>query len=161
MSLITIIMEKRATFNYSFLILIIVLLTLSLNSCNTEEGKEFASFFVGFIIFLVGTVVVGIPGIVMSAVSISSKHKALPILAIVFTALYLVFFIMMVGIFADSSATDLEGSVSIFPLITIAIIIMNIVFIIMGYKNRAKKPISSADGKGDILDDIINDDSLI
>jgi hypothetical protein len=138
--------------------IILPLFLLFMTSCNTEEGKEFASFFVGFIIFLVGTVLVGIPGIVFSAISISSKHKSVPILAIVFTSLYAVFFIMMMSIFSQGDAMNLDGSIAIFPIINIVIIIMNIAFIVMGYKKRANQPVSGADEKIDLLDDIINDE---
>ncbi|WP_258543317.1 hypothetical protein [Parvicella tangerina] len=137
---------------------ILPLFLLLLSSCNTEEGKEFASFFVGFVIFLVGTVVVGIPGIVFSAISISSKHKSMPILAIVFTVLYLVFFVIMMSVFGQGKATKLDGSIIVFPIINMAIIIMNAVFIYMGFKNRANQPISSADDQADLLDDLINED---
>lgn len=128
-----------------------------MSSCNTEEGKEFVGFFVGFVIFLVGTVVVGIPGIVFSAISISSKHRAVPILAIVFTSLYLIFFMVMMDVFGQGDA-KVDGSVMVFPVINIAIILMNALFIYMGIKNRKNQPVSSADDKTSLLDDIINEE---
>lgn len=141
-----------------FSIILPLLLILITSSCNTQEGKEFASFFVGFIVFLVGTVIVGIPGIVMSAVSISSKQKSVPILAIVFTSLYAVFFVLMMSVFGSSSATKLDGSIMIFPIVNVSIIIMNIIFIVMGYKNRSNQPTTSADDNSGLLDDIINEE---
>ena len=157
MSLITTMTKFENKYLWKAIALSLPVLLLLISSCNTEEGKEFASFFVGFVIFLVGTVVVGIPGIVFAAISISSKHKAVPILAIVFTVLYLIFFVIMMNVFSQGDATDLDGSVAVFPIINIAIIIMNAVFIYMGIKNRKNQPTSSADDQTGLLDDIINE----
>ncbi len=158
MSLITTIMKNEKKISLKLVSLFLPLVLLFLSSCNTEEGKEFASFFVGFVVFLVGTVVVGIPGIVFSAISISSKHKSMPILAIVFTVLYLVFFVIMMNVFTQGNGTNLDGSIMVFPIINIAIIIMNAVFIYMGFKNRADQPVSSADNSTDLLDDVLGED---
>lgn len=157
MSLITTTMKNLNKFTPKLVAYTLPLLLLFLTSCDTEEGREFASFFVGFIVFLVGTVIVGIPSIVFAAISISSRHKSIPILAIVFTVLYLVFFVIMMTVFGQGEATDLDGSIMVFPIINMSIIIMNAVFIYMGFKNRAKRPISSADDQSDLLDDMINE----
>lgn len=157
MSLITIIMRNERSEILRIFSIVLPLLLIFITSCNTEEGKEFASFFVGFIVFLIGTVIVGIPGIVMSAISITSKHKSVPILAIVFTALYAIFFVMMMSVFAQGKSTNLDGSIMIFPIVNVSIIVMNIAFIVMGFKKRASQPTTTADDKSDVLDDIINE----
>lgn len=159
MSLIMTTMKNDAKHLLRVLSIILPLLLIFItSSCKTEEGREFASFFVGFIVFLVGTVIVGIPGIVMSAISISSKQKSIPILAIVFTSLYAVFFVLMMSVFGTSDATKLDGSIMIFPIVNVSIIAMNIIFIVMGYKNRKNRPVSSADDNSGLLDDIINEE---
>ncbi|MCB9188871.1 MAG: hypothetical protein H6599_06270 [Flavobacteriales bacterium] len=139
-------------------VLFLPFLLLLFSSCNTEEGKEFASFFIGFVVFLVGTIIVGIPGIVLSAISISSPQKSVPILAIVFTALYLIFFLIMMSVFGQSPAANLDGSIMIFPVINVAIVIMNSVFIYMGFKSRRNQPVSKADERSQLLDDILNEE---
>lgn len=158
MSLISTIMKIDQKFSSKSILLTLPFLLMLVSSCNTQEGKEFASFFIGFVVFLVGTVIVGIPGIVLSAISISSPQKSIPILAIVFTALYLIFFLIMMSVFGQSPSANLDGSIMIFPVINVAIVIMNAVFIYMGFKNRRNLPVSRADNKSDVLDDILNED---
>lgn len=135
----------------------ILLLMLTLNSCHTDEGKEVVGFFVGFVVFLIGTIITGIPAIILSAVSISSKNSAVPILAIVFTVGYFLFFIAQISIFTDTPA-DLETSVMMFPTITGIIIALCIVFIIMGFNKRKHGFTSKKDDNQSALDEILNDE---
>lgn len=157
MSLIMITMQNKENIARKVISFGLPLILLFLTSCESEEGKEFASFFIGFIVFLAGTVVVGIPGIVFSAISISSNRQSVPILAIVFTALYLVFFVIMMNVFMQGGSAELDDSIVVFPIINMTIIIMNIIFIAMGYKKRKNQPITSADNKDDLLDDIVEE----
>lgn len=143
---------KKPFLRYSLLFMLSLLL---FSSCKTDEGKELVGFFVGFMVFLTGTIVTGIPAIVLSAVSINSKSPSVPIIAIVLTSLYSLFFFAEVSMFADSPV-GLDGSVMLFPVITIAIIVMCVVFITTGYKKRKNGFTSNADEKVDVLDKIIN-----
>ncbi len=137
---------------YSFLLLLAPVL---FGSCESEEGKELAGFLVGFVVFLIGTIVTSIPAIIFSALSINTKSSSVPIIAIVLTVLSFFFLIAQVTIFSDSPE-GLDGSVVLFPIITIAIIAMCIVFIVMGIKNRKNGFNSNADEEIDVLDNIIN-----
>ncbi len=139
------------------LLSILILILISLNSCQTEEGKEVVGFFVGFVVFLIGTIITGIPAIILSAISISSKKSAIPILAIVFTVGYFLFFIAQVTIFTDTPA-DLESASMMFPTISGVIIAMCIVFIIMGFSKRNKGFTNTKDDNQSALDDILNEE---
>jgi hypothetical protein len=132
-----------------------LLSTVLFSSCESEEGKELAGFLIGFIVFLTGTILTGIPAIILSALSINTKSTSVPILAIVLTVLYTFFFFAEVSIFADSPV-GLDGSVILFPVITVAIIALSVVFIVMGFNKRKKGFTTNADEKTDVLDDIIN-----
>lgn len=125
------------------------------SSCESEEGKELAGFLVGFVVFLTGTIIAGIPALILSALSMNTKSSSVPVIAIVLTVLYSFFFVAEVSIFSDSPV-GLDGSVVLFPIITIAIIAMCIVFITMGFKKRKNGFATNADDDIDVLDNIIN-----
>jgi hypothetical protein len=133
------------------------LLMLTLNSCHTDEGKEAVGFFIGFVVFLIGTIVTGLPAIILSAVSISSKNSTVPILAIVFTVGYILFFMAQISIFTDSPA-DLESATMIFPTISGVIIVMCIIFIVIGFNKRKHGFTSKKDDNQSALDEILNDE---
>lgn len=134
---------------------ILLISTLLFSSCNSEEAEELTGFIIGFLVFLMGTILTGIPAIVFSAISIKTKSPYVPVIAIVLTVVYSVFLFMELRIFSESP-TGLTGSVALFPLITVAIIVLCIVFIVMGFKNRKLGYTSNADEKVDVLDNIIN-----
>lgn len=156
-------MTMKNSFN-KILSISLILLLIFLASCQSEKGQEVVSFLVGFVIFMVGTVVVGIPSIVLSAVSISAKNTTVAILAIVFTVLYLLFFFISVNTFSQTPG-GLDGSIAIFPVINLIIIVMNSIFIYRGFKTRNNQDYSKSDSKSNLLDDIINsteeEDTLI
>ncbi len=135
----------------------ILLLMFTLNSCHTDEGKEVVGFFVGFVVFLIGTIITGIPAIILSAVSISSKNSTVPILAIVFTVGYFLFFIAQISIFTDTPA-DLESAAMIFPAISGIIIAMCIIFIVIGFNKRKNGFPSKKDDTQTALDEILSEE---
>lgn len=134
---------------------ILILSLLLLSGCNSEEGKELAGFLVGFIVFLTGTILAGIPAIILSALSLNTKSSSVPTIAIVLTVLYSLFFFAEISIFSDSPAVQGE-SVMIFPFITFAILAMCVVFIVMGFKKRKSGFTTNSDDEIDVLDNIIN-----
>lgn len=144
--------EKLSSLKY-FAFFILSLLLFS--SCESEESKELAGFLVGFVVFLSGTIVTGIPAIVLSTMSINTKSSSVPTIAIVLTVLYSLFFFAQVSIFSDSPV-GLDGSVVLFPVITLAIIALCVVFIVMGFKRRKNGFTTNADEKEEVLDNIIN-----
>lgn len=151
MSLITTMNNKAITLSS------IVAIALLFSSCESEQGKEVVGFFVGFVIFMIGTVIVGIPSIVLSSVSLTSEKNTIPVLAIIFTVLYFIFFLISFEAFSDTPS-GLDSSVAVFPVVNLAIIAMDIVFIVKGYKKRGNKEVSKADSKTSLLDDIINEE---
>lgn len=143
---------KLPFLSYSLLLVLVLAL---FSSCESEESKELAGFLVGFVVFLTGTILTGIPAVILAAVSINTKNPSTPIIAIVLTVLYAFFFFAQLIVFSDSPV-GLDGAVMLFPVITIAIIIMCVLFIIMGYKKRKIGFTSNADEDVDVLDNIIN-----
>ena len=134
---------------------LLILSTLLFTGCKNGEADEAIGFFLGFIVFLCGTIVTGIPAIILSAISISTKNVSVPVIAIVLTALYGIFFFIEVSIFSDVPG-GMKDTMFLFPLITLAIIGMCITFIVMGFKKRKNGFSSNADSEIDLLDNIIN-----
>lgn len=135
-----------------------VFMAFFMASCQQDaKTNQALGFLYGMFTFLIGTILTGLPAVVLSAVSVSSKKQSIPILAIVFTILYFLFFILM---FSNFGFADNSEMTTIFPVISLFILGLSIVLIMQGYKKRTKGFSSIKDtDEADVLDNIISEDN--
>jgi len=149
--------KNKTTPKYATLTVLVVF-AIFLTGCQQDtKANEAIGFLFGMFVFLIGTILTGLPAVVLAAVSVSSNKKSIPLLAILFTVLYFIFF---VGMFSTAGFASNSEITTIFPVVSLLILGLSIVLIVRGYKKRATGFSSISDGDNtDVLDDIIGADS--
>ncbi len=156
-------MIKKATYTKSVTLSLLLLLFVFLTGCQKDpKANEAIGFLFGMFVFLIGTILTGLPAVILAAVSVSSSRKSIPILAILFTVVYFIFFVAM---FSNLSFTENSEVTMIFPVVSLLILGLSIVLIVRGFRKRATGYASLSDADNStVLDAIIdgeNDDELL